>query len=217
MKRIRRLLVALAGTLVLASTPAAANWTGCYGELGIGMEVVNTKLDAVVSGASLAALDGLGSQGIMGSLGVGCDYNVDKVVVGIVGRYEANRAETTLSIAANEAKLKFDPGWMVGARVGILGNQTTLLYALIGYSQSKVKVDGLGADLGADLKGMTFGAGIETVLSGPWAMKLEYAFTRWDSASVYNSGPLDVRVSPDQHVVRGAVVYRFGNPMDIAK
>lgn len=215
---MKKIVLVFAALALSCSAQAGGNlMTGCYGEFAGLVMSADSKLSFDVGGTTFASLDGLGSQGVGGGLGIGCDYKMDRAVVGLFGRYDINNANTELNLLGSTLEMKYDPAWSVGARLGFDLNGATMIYGLVGYSWSKAKVEGLGISLSSDLKGWMIGGGLETVISGPWSAKLEYTFIRYDGASLFTSGPLDVRIDPDVHVVRGALIYRFGSMPDITK
>lgn len=210
-------LFVMALAIGLSSAAQAGQFNNCYAEIGLGVEVVNNTISADVGGTTFASLDGIGGQGVMAGLGLGCDYKIDRAIVGIFGRYDLNHAESELSFLGSTMTMKYDPAWSIGGRLGFDLNGATMVYGLVGYSWSKAKVDGMGISLSADLKGWMIGGGLETSISGPWSAKLEYTFTRYDNASLFTSGPLDLRTEPDVHVIRAGLLYRFGSMPDITK
>lgn len=204
-------LFAVALAIGLSSAAQAGSFSGCWGELSVGAMVADTAPSIDWNGTNVASLDGIASQGLMGGLGVGCDYRVEKAIIGIFGRLDYNRAESELSIMGTTiGTLKFDPTYTIAARIGMEVNASTMAYVMGGMAWSKIKAEGFGSEIAADLRGWVVGAGLETMISGQWSGKLEYSFTRFDSVSMFTSGPLDVRVEPDVHVVRAGLVYRFG-------
>lgn len=210
---MKKLFAVAALAVGLSSHAYAGSFSGCWGELSVGAMVADTAPSIDWNGTNVASLDGIASQGLMGGLGVGCDYRVEKAIIGIFGRLDYNRAESDLSIMGTTVgTLKFDPTYMIAARVGMEVNASTMAYILGGMAWSKIKAEGFGSEISADLRGWVIGAGLETTISGQWSAKLEYSFTRFDSVSMFASGPLDVRVEPDVHVFRLGLVYRFGMP-----
>lgn len=209
----KSLIVGLAlACLVAACARPAKAWTGCYGELGLGALVADSRLDASNAGTTIAGVDGLATQSMLGGLGIGCDYSVGLMVVGILGRVDINRGETKIDFGSNSITGKFAPAWMAGGRIGILVRPETLFYGLAGYSVSKFEVSGIGDDIKVDLKGLTFGGGLETHLSGPWGLKVQYDWTRYQAGTLFDSGGLKISSEPDVHTIRAAIVYRFGVP-----
>lgn len=214
---MKKIFAAILAIGLSSGAQAGSLMTGCYGEFGISAMAVDNKLSADVSGTTFVSLDGLGAEGFAGGLGVGCDYKVERAVIGIFGRYDINNAKTELNLLGSTLEMKYDPSWSAGVRLGFDLNGATIIYGLVGYSWTKAKVEGLGISLSSDLKGWMIGGGIESVISGPWSAKLEYNFIRYDSTSLFASGPFDLRTEPDVHVIRGNIVYRFGTLPDITK
>ncbi len=114
--------------------------------------------------------------------------------------------------------------WTVGGRIGFLPNPRTLIYGLGGYTNIDFTVRGsLESDITGEVEGVsdpfsayaiTFGGGIETMLSPSLSAKLEYRATYLTTEFVYLTDP-DVggRIFDTSLIqtVRAGLSWRLGN------
>jgi hypothetical protein len=133
-------LVSALAIAAFATESQAANWTGCHGAVAAGFTTVTTEPVA------------FGADGTQIGVAAGCDYQVDRFVLGAFAGYDWK----TFDVGASEidaTTLSF------GARAGVLLNPDTLAYGLLAYTNSEVD------DLDDDFDGVAFGGGLETVVS----------------------------------------------------
>ena len=223
--------VALAMALSLLTAPTfatgkAPQWTGLHigAHIGYGTADTDTAIgvDPTIMPAGIS-FDGLSATGaeVGGSLGYDVRLPNSPFVIGVFGDWSWRDLDHTTSLTLGplsaSASLSIEDAWTIGGRAGYLLNDSTLLYALVGYRQAsmsslKLSADGIGAtSFGVgDLKGWTVGGGLETQLSGGWALRGEYRFTRYDGQSVeLIPGALALDLDTDEHVARLGAVWRL--------
>ncbi len=177
---------------------AEPSWTGLYVGLGIGAAAINHDItakefdhhgDLQFSGE----LDGVGGEGVFGTVQVGYDKQYGRFVGGIFFDYDFADANSTLNVSewhnSASATASLNNSWTVGGRLGYLFTPSTLVYALGGYTEASVTFPFVGSDgqnKDFTLSGYTVGGGIETRLSGNWYLRGEYRFTSLDDADIYN-------------------------------
>jgi outer membrane immunogenic protein len=194
-------LAAIALTLMSAEAHAG-NWSGCYIGAHAGAGIADTQ--ASIGGLSA---DGLGSQGAIGGLHIGCDLQVPEspIVVGAFGDYTWSSAEFKVDPGILKATL--DDSWAVGARAGVaIGN--ALPYILAGWTQSKSSIQALGTSIAShDFSGWFGGAGIELRFEQMpnLTLGLEYRYVQFDSETI---GGL-VKLEPDEHQAMLRANWRF--------
>jgi outer membrane immunogenic protein len=217
--------------------PPVASWTGCYiAGGGGGVYSKNDHNDVGVLGGGLppgaTASPNLstGADGWFGTVGAGCDYQVNNFVVGVFGDYDFMSVKGDISTGgffapANTGSQKQDWQWSVGGRVGYLVLPQLLAYVSGGYTQAHWKSTDLssffGGPTGLSLSGFTkggwfIGGGDEYALGFFPGLfwKTEYRYSEFDTtnASVnFGSTPTGVSVSQKfkEHSVRTELVYRF--------
>lgn len=153
-------------------------------------------------------LNDIGDEAALGTVEVGFDFQLgERIVFGIQGDYTFTKFDSEASDftcrdqASNDctglrANLETDDMWTVAARLGFLSSPETLWYGLIGWTSAKVNARGqlLAAvnddepleldewDIFSDddrVDGITFGGGIETMLTQNFTLKLEGRYTKF--------------------------------------
>ncbi len=223
---------------VPVAAPASVNWTGLYIGAGIGAGAVVHELDLNSSQMygeneydfGNLNFDGIGGQGVFGTLQVGYDRQIaSRWVLGAFFDYDFTDTDSELSISSGGDRFKItldqDYMWTAGGRLGFLIHPQTLIYGLAGYSETKFKgprvtlsYDGYSAsgNLGhlPTFGGLTLGGGFETQLHSNWFLKGEYRFSRFDKEDLFrlsdNEGSsASVTLAPDVHTARMVLTYKF--------
>ncbi|MGE0006574.1 MAG: outer membrane protein [Parvibaculaceae bacterium] len=182
------------------------SWTGLY----VG---VNGGAGAVVNRIEVDELDGLdfdgiGGEGILGSLMAGFNWQVgDSFVIGIQGDIGLSDMKSKLDASADidgggleiegdiDAKAEMD--WFANAslRLGWLPSPETMLYVIGGYSYAHFKASASGEgfiDVGdteiefvfdekakQSFDGFHVGTGIESMLADNLTLRVEYRYTQY--------------------------------------
>lgn len=184
---------------MIAEAPPAVSWSGC--SIAVGAARETTVQTAEIDGIGID----LGAKGTLASLGIGCDYQIDRVVVGGIARYAMGIEEG--SIANGELRWKADRKWMVVARAGHLITDNLLAYALAG-------VHGLNQDLSfasfrtsAHPTGFVGGLGLEARLTRHVSLRLE---GDWSTSSMSLADEFGgLKLKPETQTVRAEVVWHF--------
>lgn len=213
-----------AAALVLSASAASAGWTGCrIGVIG-GVSAATSELSGSVIGAPLSAsIDGLGSDGWAAGGIVGCDYQIDRFVIGGFADYQFQDLKWSAGAVLGGTTIGLDTSledqWSVGLRGGITLTPTTLLYGSVGWTQAKssditLTVNGTAAGALAveDAKGWFVGGGIESEFLMPnLFLGIDYRFTRFDSRPLdIAPGFVDAGLDTDVHSVKATLTYKFG-------
>jgi outer membrane immunogenic protein len=236
--------------------PPVVSWTGFYLSAGLGGSYMFTDLDggvgAYVNDFELAAVGAAGNAGaanFFGTVGLGYDFQVaPRWLFGVLADYDfASSQDASVSgggalldgsgAAAVTVSSEMGDTWSVGARLGYLINQRTLVYAMGGYSEAEFSLVGaVEGNLGDDpfgpysvssgkswRQGYFVGGGLETMLAENLSAKLEYRYAQYDGGSfdvvdTFNAGLISGDViggasmsDPDVHSIRAALSWRFGN------
>lgn len=203
---MRNILASLVSVIVLAitlSTPSFAGGLGCYGEVLGGYSTAQTELSY-----SSLSLDGVGSDGLAGGVGLGCDVGVSPaVLVGVEATYMWSDVETE----ALGYSVGYESQWRLVARLGYRLSDGVVPYVLAGYGGADLDLGDLGLG-GMSFTGPVVGGGVEMKLGGPWSMKAEYSAMLLDGedlAICKYCGSIDL--DPTIHTVHVGLVYRFGD------
>jgi outer membrane immunogenic protein len=240
---MKKIMVGVAVALALGTSTAAADgidkrpstiaapvpvyapsWSGFYIGAGIGAGAVVHDLSIDIQDVddrfNVLSFDGIGGEGIFGTVIVGFDWQVGKTVFGIFADYDFSDVSTDLTLLDGliRASLDHDNSWSIGARLGWLATPSTLIYALGGYTEAE-----FGASVRFDddnifsrdrtVSGYFVGAGIDTRLGASnWFTRLEYRFTQFDNESIFRTDDdfLNVDLEPSMHTGRLTLTYKFG-------
>ena len=152
-----------------AALLAAATATPAFGQVFNGGNV------AVIGGVDHATFAGESGTGLVYGIAGGYDFQSGGAAFGI--QLEASDATTKncdLGVCIRSGRDLY-AGGRVGAVVGTGGK--TLIYALAGYSNARVTVDGFG---GENLDGIRGGLGIEHQPGNNWFFRFEGRYTNYE-------------------------------------
>ena len=193
----------------------AYSWTGFYvgGALGAGAVVHQLNSNSIPGGLEF---NGLGGEGIFAELNGGYDYDFGSWVAGVQvdGRYSG--ISTDLNLGGLGISVDADYGFDVLARAGLKLSESTLAYALAGYSWQHFNIDipsaiG-GSDIDWDSSGFSVGGGLETAVTENVSVNLEYRYSQFedhDFSSEFNAPSGSLEVEPSFHTVRIGAKYKF--------
>jgi outer membrane immunogenic protein len=205
------------------------NWTGFYigGGIGAGAVVHDVTvsesrqpdllaLTLSEGGGNVLSFDGVGGEGIFGTIIVGYDRLIRPGwVAGVFADFDFSGISTDLSIPHYfSASLDHRHSWSIGARLGMLSSPTTLWYAAAGYTQAEFDfssseyIHGLSSPT---FHGYFVGGGVESLLHGNWSLRLEYRFSQFGSETVFDYDGLRVDLEPSMHTARLLLTYKFGH------
>lgn len=206
------LILALAGGLVAAATPALAQpvedapFTGPHVEALVGYDNLSSGNDGVD--------DSVG--GLTYGVGAGYDLQFGGLIGGIEGEFSGSTTKargTDIFAPGDGTELRAGRDLYIGARIGVAATPSTLVYLKGGYTNLRVNArsyDRLGyfEDHGT-LDGFRVGAGVEQKfnLLGPSGfVKAEY---RYSNYSNLNIGRFNTNIDVDRHQVLAGVGVRF--------
>ena len=159
----------------------------------------------------------------------GDDYQIDRVVVGVLGAYDIAGVRVFYSdpgtaggaVAPNEGVMKESSAWIAGARVGWLVFPEFLAYVSGGYSQAHFSAFGLtptGDTIPShSYSGWFAGLGAETtfpLLGNGWFFRSDYRFAQYGSASLAETTPAGAvaniqNIRPSVQTISAALIYKF--------
>lgn len=218
---MKHLLTTLA-TLVFAA-PAYAG-TSCYVGATVGysvasadasLDVLPDELLAVLPDEfdpgspaipGLIRVDGLSADGANGGFTAGCDYRVNRFLIGGWADYTWHGAEFKVSIAGTPiAEVELERQWSIGGRIGSYVTDNTLLYGLIGYT--RVSTSDLTI---SDLDGVVYGGGLEVDVGSGVTIGAEYRYTDLEDRDVaIIPDALNLNLDTSIHTARVVAKYRF--------
>lgn len=203
----------LAGTVLATATPAMAQDSAPF--TGIRVEGV-VGYDAITAGGDDVD-DGI--EGINYGIGVGFDFDMGGVVLGIEGELTESEANTdfndTIDGAAFLGNIDIGRDVYIGGRVGFRAGASTLVYAKAGYTNTTVESaftgNGGAADFEASVDGYRLGAGIEQMLGRNFFLKAEYRYSNYSGLRFDDAifGDDDIEIDLDRHQGVVGVGVRF--------
>jgi outer membrane immunogenic protein len=229
-------LLVAAGPAMAADLPAPApvykaappvvapiNWTGFYIGAGAGNASWNGQTSvSTPGGVPVFGTNSQGGAGWLGTVVAGYDYQIDRVVVGVLGAYDFAGVKGFYSDPATgtEGVMKETSAWVAGARVGWLIFPEFLAYASGGYSQAHFSAFGL-TPTGEAIPSHTYsgwfaGVGAETtfpLLGNGWFFRSDYRFAQYNTASLSattGGAVVDIQtIRPSVQTVSAALIYKF--------
>jgi outer membrane immunogenic protein len=189
-------------------------WSGFYLGAGVGAGAVvhDVTFGLPITGGSVSS-DGIGGQGVFGTLLLGYDHRFGSFVLGVFADYDFSGISSDFSaLGLFNADLDHDHSWAVGARFGLLSSPYTLWYGTAGYTQAEFDISSTAGsfDLGT-FGGYFLGLGVESQIGGGWAIRGEYRFSQFESETVLSvPGLVSIDFEPFMHTARLALTYKFG-------
>ena len=182
----------------------AYSWTGFYigGAIGAGAMVTDQPdifLPIPLSG-----------DGVRGEISAGYDHELgDKWIIGVVADAHIGGISTETDLGGGSFAIKADYGFDILARVGAKLSDSTLAYALGGYSWQHFELSATGGpdDLDGGSSGFSIGAGLETAVADRTSVNLEYRYSKFDDQD-FGTG-FDFGFEPAFHTVRVGAKYKF--------
>ena len=184
-------------------------WTGCYAGANVGGGWAGTHAydtNGVITGFTGTAVlnSDLGSQtagGIVGGGQLGCDYQIDRFVLGIQGMVDASGMKPSIAEPAGNFTIDSSIPWFatVTGRAGITVVPTGLLYVKAGGTFMKNNLSttvtpagaaflgvpaGVAASAGYSASGWTAGGGFEWAFTPNWSVFAEYDYLDFGTPTV---------------------------------
>jgi outer membrane immunogenic protein len=204
-----------------APAPAAMLWNGFYigAQIGYGWGRDRSREFVTATGVGTGINPGFGTDGFLGGVHAGYNYQMGGMVLGLEGDFEGSDVSGGARVLAPFTSSAFDSRWQgslrgrVGAAFG-----PSLLYVTGGAAFADLRYAyqvGAGPveTFNRTKTGWTLGAGAEYAISPNWSTRLEYRYTDFGSvtnASVVAAPGFSYQQDPSFHTVRLGVSYRFG-------
>jgi outer membrane immunogenic protein len=217
----------------------ASNWTGLYlgGQIGWGWATnQSTQLAATPSTLAGTTDKQVNSNGFLGGVYGGYNYQFNQFLVGVDGDYSAADVIGTGADAANTGNghigFHHDLVKWVATATGRLGyvNNNWLLFAKGGWAwaefdghSTNVTAGGAGTVAGlsasnSNRNGWTVGGGVEYAFLAHWSAKVEYDYIKFDTVNFNSTDTTTstgvITIIPhsavsSMNIVKGGVSYRF--------
>ena len=184
-------LAAVAALAVIGTTTAQAEaFNGAYAGLSVGLDNYEVKGSDVFAIGD--AYDGLSGNGASVGAYLGYDLPIGSgAFVGAEAFVDTSGAKLRYDDTADAFSLKARESYGISTRIGAKVNDSTGLYARLGWQQTRFKGELNGFADSTTEDGWRYGAGIETSLGSNVALRLEYSIVDYGSAGT--AGVLDVK------------------------
>ena len=208
---------------ILAAAPVGASaqdWDGLYAGVTLGY-ASHDATHTFSNGAPTLSTD---PDGALYGAFLGYTFQTGQTVFGGEIDFEGSSASgTAVSLAGATSGAKMEQNWQGSIRAilgfaGNIGPNPALFYGTLGWAYADYDFKGgpaatfAGNSYGDSLDGWTVGLGIDTRFSGNLALRTEYRYTDYGSASgQLNPGfpAVTMPVSVTQHAVRIGLRYDF--------
>lgn len=168
---------------IIISGPGKAAGLSCHVGLMAGMTSTTSQASAQFNGTTLLDVDSLGASGNALGLGTGCDFVVDKILLGGFVDYAWHNASFKAQALGTSINMDLDRQLTVGGRTGVLVGES-LIYVLAGWTRLSTSglAGAVAADFG-DFTGIVLGGGLETPLGKHVKLGIEYRHSQFDAAT----------------------------------
>ena len=158
---MKKLLIASA--LVAASTGAFAQASAnAFGGFSAGVKVSSVGTSTAVNGTDGTSLN-LGQQSVVPTVEVGYAYGLSKeIALGLTATYDVTE---TKGGSVNGLNLKSNNHYSVNFKPGYVFNNTTMVYAIVGYNAMTGKMQYGGYSSNKSFNGFGAGAGVQVLLN----------------------------------------------------
>ena len=215
-----------------APAPVIYNWTGVYVSGGFGYGMFNLDSSLTVGGNLESDNVTSGGRGLLGTVGVGFDYQFsNRIVAGVFADWDFSNIKGHFGDPwwERSGDIKQNWAWSAGGRIGYLVNPAVLSYFGAGFTRARFSAvtltdDGFGL-VGFDTvpaqtySGWFLSSGVEAMLPAMpgWSVRTEYRFADYGTKDLpILEGPNTgigggvVHVHPRVQTVRAALAYKFG-------
>ncbi len=151
-----------------AALLAAATATPAFGQHFDGGHV------GVIGGYDHAEFAGVSGSGFVYGVAAGWDFRVGTAAA---AGFQIEAADATTKDCSIGVCIRAGRDLYAGVRAGAVVNNQTLIYALAGYSNARVTVDGFG---GTNLDGIRGGLGFEHRPADNWFFRMEGRYTNYE-------------------------------------
>jgi outer membrane immunogenic protein len=220
-KPFRNSLLAAASALTIIAVSSGAakgadpivagpDWTGFYIGANVGGGAVVNDIEIPPIGD--LDFNGIGGEGVLGSVMIGYNHQVNNIVFGLQGEVGYNNLSTELSIGGTDI-IEAQQGLVasLSARAGFLMTPETLAYIIGGYSYSEyeteISLGGPSTSFDETYDGYHVGGGLETMVGQHATVRVEYRYTAYNGEDWGTGGFIDV--APSIHTGTLGLAWNF--------
>lgn len=175
---MRKFVFALALSAAFATPAMAEPFSGPYVGAEIGLDNYEGQADDLF--ATGDSYDGISGNGVVGGVFAGYDFAAGNAFFGIEAKASLSDAEASYDDTFDTLSLRAKESFGASARAGLMVNDSTGLYARLGWANTKFKVDVDGFDESGSDDALVLGAGLQTRLGSNASLRVEYVRSDYD-------------------------------------
>ncbi|GAA2849584.1 outer membrane immunogenic protein [Aminobacter aminovorans] len=198
--------------------PAGFVWTGGYVGIQAGWQWGRDHTEEFIGGVATGFDEDLDSDGFIGGVHAGYNWQSGQVVYGIEGDFEFAAVDGGYRLD-NDNGTDFDMNWQasIRGRLGFVPMERLLVYGTVGAAFANLEYTYVSAgttfeSFDETKVGWTAGAGIEYAVTDNITTRLEYRYTDFGSVSNLSSVAFPGFTydhDPQFHAVRVGLSYKF--------
>jgi outer membrane immunogenic protein len=169
---MRKFVLALALSAAFATPAMAEPFSGPYVGAELGLDNYEGQAeDLLVAGDEI---DGLSGNGVVGGVFAGYDVAMGNAFFGIEGKASLSDAEASYSDGTDSLSIRAKESFGASVRGGVMVNDSTGLYARVGWANTKFKLNDDGVTASDSDDGLVLGAGLQTRVGTAASLRVEY-------------------------------------------
>ena len=169
---MRKFVLALAASAAFATPAMAEPFSGPYLGAEFGLDNYEGQVEDLITAGD--EVDGLSGNGVVGGVFAGYDFAVGNAFFGIEGKASLSDAEALYSDGTDSLSIRAKESFGASVRGGRMVNDSTGLYARVGWANTKFKVNLSGTTESDSDDGLVLGAGLETRVGAAASLRVEY-------------------------------------------
>jgi outer membrane autotransporter barrel domain len=175
---MRKFVLALAASAAFATPAMAEPFSGPYVGIEAGLDNYEGSAEDLFTAGD--EFDGISGNGVVGGVFAGYDIAAGNAFFGIEGKASLSDAEASYDDSVDTLGIRAKETFGLSARAGAMVNDSTGLYARIGWANTRFKVNLNGVTDSDDDDGLVLGAGLQTRLGANASLRVEYVRTDYN-------------------------------------
>ena len=172
---MRKFVLALAASAAFATPAMAEPFSGPY--VGVEAGLDNYEVQGEDLFAAGDEFDGISGNGVVGGVFAGYDYAIGNGFIGIEGKASLSDADASYDDTIDTLSIRAKETFGASVRGGVMVNDSTGLYARVGWANTKFKVAVNGVSESDNDDALVLGAGLQTRLGSNASLRVEYVRT----------------------------------------
>jgi outer membrane immunogenic protein len=175
---MRKFILVLALSAAFATPAMAEPFAGPYVGAELGLDNYEGQGEDVLGAGD--EIDGISGNGVVGGVFAGYDIAMGNAFFGIEGKASLSDAEASFDDGVDSLSIRAKESFGASVRGGVMVNDSTGLYARVGWAKTKFKVAVNGVSASDSDDGLVLGAGLQTRLGANASLRVEYAHSDYN-------------------------------------